>query len=88
MTTRGEQRNQTDDKKMEYQVFGVFKSKEKNPADDSGDKDHQWMTLVEMYEALTDRVLIDGMVGKYFESLVPAHSAAMDVIVKQAATSS
>ena len=62
MVTRGEQRNETDDKEIEYQVFGVFKSSEKEPDADSGDKDHQWMALKEMYEALNNRELIDDMV--------------------------
>mmetsp|Transcript_10408 Transcript_10408/g.24790 ORF Transcript_10408/g.24790 Transcript_10408/m.24790 type:complete len:200 (+) Transcript_10408:70-669(+) len=84
MVTRGEQRNETDDKEIEYQVFGVFKSSEKEPDADSGDKDHQWMALKEMYEALNDRELIDGMVTTYFASLLPAHTTAMDAIVEQA----
>lgn len=84
MATRGEQRNQTDDKNVEYQVFGIFKSREKEPANDSGDKDHQWMTLQDMYKALDGREHIDALVTKYFESLQPAHSAAMEVIVAEA----
>ena len=85
MATRGEQRNQTDDTEIEYQVFGVFKSSEKEPDADSGDKDHTWMALKEMYEALSaNRGLIDGMVTKYFASLLPAHSTAMHAIVEQA----
>jgi hypothetical protein len=57
MTTRCEQRNQTDNSKVEYQVFGVFKSRTKPGEADSGDKDHRWMSLEEMlYEALKNRV--------------------------------
>ena len=75
MTTRCEQRNQTDDSKVEYQVFGVFKSMS---------KDHQWMSLEEIYEALEDRQLIDAKVKTYFESLLPAHNTAMGAIVEKA----
>ena len=84
MRTRGEQRNETDDKEIEYEVFGVFKSSEKEPEADSGDKDHKWMALKEIYEALTNRQLIDGMVDTYFASLLPAHTISMDAIVEQA----
>ena len=84
MTTRCEQRNQTDDSKVEYQVFGVFKSMSKADGDDSGDKDHQWMSLEEIYEALKDRQLIDAKVKTHFESLLPAHNTAMGAIVEKA----
>lgn len=74
MTTRCEQRNQTDNSKVEYQVFGVFKSRTKPGEADSGDKDHRWMSLEEMYEALKNRELIDATVKTYFVSLQPAHA--------------
>jgi hypothetical protein len=85
MTTRCEQRNQGDNSKVEYQVFGVFRSRTKAAEADSGDKDHQWMSLEEMYEALKNRELIDATVNTYFTSLQPAHQAAMDAVVGNAA---
>ena len=56
---------------IEYQVFGVFKSSEKEPAADSGDKDHQWVALKEMYEALWATV----------KSLLPAYSTATGTLL-------
>ena len=58
---------------IEYQVFGVFKSSEKEPAADSGDKDHQWVALKEMHEALGDREVVAAGV----------YSTATDAIVSE-----
>ena len=80
MKTRAERRNKNDDKNIEYEVFGCFKSRTIDADADAGDLDHRWMMLEDIFAALHDRPLIDGKVNDFFGCLPAAHKAAMDVL--------
>ena len=80
MKTRAERRNKNNNKSIEYEVFGTFKSHTIDADADAGDLDHRWMMLEDIFAALHDRPLIDGKVNNFFGCLPAAHKAAMDLL--------
>jgi hypothetical protein len=51
MVTRAEQRNMNDDKDIEYQVFGRFKSQDLSAGADAGDDDHRCLPIIPNHSA-------------------------------------
>ena len=51
MITRAERRNKSDNKKIEYEVFGRFKSHELSAGADAGDDDHRCLSIIPNHSA-------------------------------------